>query len=93
MPSNTEQLSPWQLLTTQKLETLHQEAFLNHKALTFLLQELPAPKGQYALHDVAFALHIAGYRPDEDNQGCPKARFVSLHRVARYLHPAVEFQA
>ena len=68
VPSNTEQLSPWQLMTTQQLETLHQEAFLNHKALTFLNQELLAPKGQYALHDVAFALQIAGYQPDEAHQ-------------------------
>ncbi len=68
VPSNTEQLSPWQILTTQKLETLHQEAFLNHKALTFIIQDFPAPKGQHALHDVAFALQIAGYQPDEANQ-------------------------
>ena len=68
VPSNTEQLAQWQLKLVQKLETMHNEAFQKRQPLITFIQELPAPKGQDALHDVAFALQIAGCQPDEAHQ-------------------------
>ncbi len=67
-PSNTEQLAQWQLKLVQKLETMHNEAFQKRQPLITFIQELPAPKGQDALHDVAFALQLTGCQPDDAHQ-------------------------
>ena len=44
---------------------MHQEAFSKRQALTSFIQELPVPKAQDAIDEVAFALEIAGYEANE----------------------------
>ena len=65
-PSNSEQLSPWQLKISETLSQLHQETFEKRKALTHLIQEFPKPRGEEAVADTALAMQIAySYSPEE----------------------------
>ena len=58
-PSNTDDLAPWQVSLSGKLRELHQEAFESRKVLTHFVQQMPSPRGEKAMEEVALALQIA----------------------------------
>ena len=59
-PSDTSQLSPWQLDVRDDLKRLHQEAFAERTPLVKMIQDLPKLTGTAVLDEVAMALHFIG---------------------------------
>ena len=57
--SNTEDLAASQLVLSQKLKEMLQEAFGNRTVLTYFVQQLPTYEGDQAIEEVTMAVHIA----------------------------------
>ena len=58
-PSTTDDLSPWQLVLSEKLSQLHQECFEKHTALTQTIQQFPALLGPDAVSEITYAAQVA----------------------------------
>ena len=54
-PSNTEDMAPWQITLSNKLQDLHQEAHLKRAVLTRFIQSFPRPTGEEAIEEVTMA--------------------------------------
>ena len=58
-PSNAEDMAPWQITLSNKLQDLLQEAHLKRTVLTHFIQSFPRPTGEEAIEEVTMAIQIA----------------------------------
>ncbi len=59
LPSDTTELSPWQLQVREEVQAIYQEAFQTRRPLVRVIQELALPNGDEAMEEVSFACQMA----------------------------------